>query len=201
MLDIARKLRRSLPAVVDVLRREFPLVSDPRPWDADLRALFVIRYGAVAPEDVARSLRIPLAQLDEEVARRRREPHVGDWSPDEDALLKIVYGTRTQDALEVVFQRRSEDIEARAAGFTLKKDKRFMARAFVGSTVMPRWTDAEVARLRVEYPHKSNVELARMFGKSAKSVVSKAHALGLSKTRQHRARMSALNVELRRDRS
>ena len=51
--------------------------------------------------------------------------------------------------------------------------------------------------LRRDYPVKSNLELARDLGRSVKSVVSKAHHMGLKKSSERLRNMGRENVSLR----
>ena len=65
------------------------------------------------------------------------------------------------------------------------------------STRMPRWTDAELERLKVMYSDHSNLEIATALNRSVKSVVSKAHNLGLKKDLERLREMGRENVSLR----
>jgi hypothetical protein len=62
---------------------------------------------------------------------------------------------------------------------------------------MPRWRNDELELLRRDYPVQSNLELARRLGRSVKSVVSKAHHLGLKKSSERLRSMGRENVSLR----
>ena len=66
---------------------------------------------------------------------------------------------------------------------------------------MPRWTDPELQVLRQLYPGESNLQIAQQLGRSVKSVVSKAHNLGLKKDKARLEEMGRQNVRLRYDRS
>lgn len=80
----------------------------------------------------------------------------------------------------------------------LSKDKAFVRRRHgEPSTRMPRWRAEELDVLREDYPNQSNVDLARRLGRSVKSVVSKAHHLGLSKSSDRLREMGRENVSAR----
>ncbi len=69
------------------------------------------------------------------------------------------------------------------------------------STKMPRWSDAEIERLKELYTTSSNLEIAQALDRSVKSVVSKAHNLGLKKSPNRLQEMGRQNVNLRYRRS
>jgi len=62
---------------------------------------------------------------------------------------------------------------------------------------MPRWTDEELDLLRDLYPRVPNLEIAQKLNRSVKSVVSKAHHLGLKKELERLQEMGRQNVSLR----
>jgi hypothetical protein len=62
---------------------------------------------------------------------------------------------------------------------------------------LPRWTSGEVDELKTIYPHKFNVEIAKILRKSVKSIMSKAHDLGLRKSPELLVLMGKTNVEVR----
>jgi len=98
----------------------------------------------------------------------------------------------------VILGRPVADIEAKSAEICLAKDKGFRRRS--GSkkaTRMPRWTMEEGDLLKELYPELSNLEIARRLNRSQKSVVSKAHDLGLKKTSKRLRDMGRENVSLR----
>lgn len=143
--------------------------------DLDTMALIVAR----APEDVEERLR--------EIRASRRD---GPWSADEVAMLKRLYGTRRTSDLTVCLGRAPDDVEAKAGELRLHKDKA----AGMGDLVrMPRWTSAEVARLRDLYASRDNLEIARVLGRSVSSVANKASQLGLGKGRAALRRMGQRN--------
>ena len=80
----------------------------------------------------------------------------------------------------------------------LAKDKAFLRRIDQKSvTRMPRWTDQELDVLRELYPLLPNLEIAQKLNRSVKSVVSKAHNMGLRKDPKRLRQMGRENVSLR----
>lgn len=132
----------------------------------------------------------------------------GPWQRDEQQRLKDLYGTRRDADLAVCLQRAEADIVAMAAAMCLAKDKRFAAReawrkvpAPVAATPermrMPRWTAAEVERLRELYADRDNLTVARMLGRSVTGVANKANQLGLKKSQAVLAAIGRVNVAVR----
>lgn len=118
------------------------------------------------------------------------------WSPDEVLALRRRY-SRTPDAeLATALGKTSEDVATKARELALAKDKK----EFKGRP-MPRWTPEQIAELRRDYGTTSNLEFARRFGRSVKSVNSKAHHLKLRKDAARLESMGRENVALRRDRT
>jgi len=62
---------------------------------------------------------------------------------------------------------------------------------------MPRWSAAEVERLRELYPTLENLEVARQLGRTVTSVANKAHQLDLKKSTVLLAQIGRANVSLR----
>jgi DNA-binding CsgD family transcriptional regulator len=133
--------------------------------------------------------------------RRRRIQRRGAWSQDEIQLLKRIYGHHTDAELTAQLGRSPEAIRRMARRYALAKDKAFLCQLEGGpSTRMPRWTDEELDMLVSLYPRVANLEIARELGRSVKSVVSKAHQMGLRKSDGRLRQMGRENVALRHDR-
>ena len=62
---------------------------------------------------------------------------------------------------------------------------------------MPRWRPEELELLRKKYDTESNLEISKKLGRSVKSVVSKAHHLGLKKSDDRLREMGRANVSVR----
>lgn len=168
------------------------------PWTAS-EVVELRRYlGATSPEIIGRILGRPIEEVNERIFDLGRIKKDGTWPREELAEFKRIYGTRTDEDLSRIFGRSPEEVRRLADGLALAKDKAFV-RKLVGeaSTRMPRWREEELERLRHDYPVQSNLELARSLGRSVKSVVSKAHHLGLKKSSERLRTMGRENVSLR----
>ena len=62
---------------------------------------------------------------------------------------------------------------------------------------MPRWTTEELDVLRELYATTANLEIADRLNRSVKSIVSKAHHVGLKKDLDRLREMGRQNVSLR----
>lgn len=118
------------------------------------------------------------------------------WTLDQLLSLRKFFGTASDEWLEDHIGQDANSINAKARELALAKDK---AQPHEGTVRMPRWTAHQVAVLRNVYPFEPNVAIAHMIGRSVKSVVSKAHAIGLGKHRSRLRAMGRANVKLRRD--
>jgi len=123
---------------------------------------------------------------------RRRRP----LDRDELAEFKRQYGTRSDEDLVETFGLTVAKIAALAEELCLSKDKAFVKKTG-GQSRMPRWDLASIEALKFAYPTISNHELAQQLGRSIKSVVSKAHTLGLKKTHARLQQMGRDNVAKR----
>ncbi len=84
------------------------------------------------------------------------------------------------------------------ARYCLAKDKAFVRRLTGSSaTRMPRWDRHAIGMLVELYPKTANLELALKLNRSVKSVVSKAHNLGLKKEIERLREMGRENVGMR----
>ncbi|MEM7515832.1 MAG: hypothetical protein AAF368_02765, partial [Planctomycetota bacterium] len=128
--------------------------------------------------------------------------HTGRWSSEEVADLKKLYGTRTDEDLALIFGRSVREIKERAQRYCLAKDKAFIRRITGETTTrMPRWDQAEIDKLRELYPDHANLDIAKMLNRTVKSIVSKAHNLGLKKDDERLRAMGRENVSRRYKRS
>lgn len=118
------------------------------------------------------------------------------WTHDELRILRLAYGSQSDEWLVEAFGRELEDIDAKARELALAKNKA----AHVGTLKMPRWTAADLELLRARHATTSNLELALILRRSVKSIASKSCALGLKKTGAYLEGMGRVNVKLRRDR-
>ncbi|MEM7201633.1 MAG: hypothetical protein AAF628_15300 [Planctomycetota bacterium] len=194
---VAETLGRSVDSV---RRRAAELFAGPRRrgvWtegeDAQLRESF----GAVEVSALALILRRAEAEVSHRVEVLRRLRRRGAWSRQELALLKRAYGSRSDVDLEVCLSRPRAKIAAMAAKLCLSKDKRFGAQAGADSAPMPRWSAQETRKLAVLYPNHSNLEIARLLGRTVASVASKASKLALRKSPTLMVETGRRNVSVR----
>lgn len=199
---IARDLGRAPDAVHRMAREVFDAPPSDGPWSDDDVARLKKYLGALDLEMVGRIIGRTVeaieAKIVELAAALGDSPIVGD----ELVRFKRVYGTRTDEDLAIVFGRKIDVIQDQAARLCLSKDKAFLRRSSGGAvkTRMPRWGADELEKLRELYPGHSNLEIAQVLGRSVKSVVSKAHNMGLKKDKARLQQMGRQNVRQRYDR-
>lgn len=116
-------------------------------------------------------------------------------SPDQIKVLKRKYGRADNESLAQELGLTVDVLVQAASDYALAKDKR----SFKGNP-MPRWKAEEVEQLKLLYPETANIEIARIMGRSEKSILAKAHRLNLKKTTERLSARSRENVRLRRDR-
>jgi len=176
----------------------FPLRSRTGPWTAR-EVLDLKKYlGATTPEVIARVLGREIEEVERQIIELGRVKRDGSWTREEVAELKRIYGTRTTSDLERIFGRGGEEIERIAGDLALAKDKAFVRKlSGESSTRMPRWTAEELEILKRDYASRANLDIARELDRSVKSVVSKAHNLGLKKSSERLRAMGRENVSLR----
>ena len=196
---IARELKRPVASVHRVAKSLFPEEEKRSgPWTAS-ETLELKRYlGATTPEVIARILGRSVAEVQAQIFDLGRIQRGDSWARAEIADFKRIYGTRTDEDLSRIFGRSMEEVRRLAREHGLCKDKAFV-RKLRGepSTRMPRWKAEELVILRQDYPSQSNLEIARRLGRSVKSVVSKAHHLGLKKSLDRLQEMGRVNVSVR----
>ncbi len=148
---------------------------------------------------IARILRRTKADVRKKIVELGVEVHTGPWTPLEIQELKRLYGTRTDEDLSSILSRSLDSVREVAHSLCLAKDKAFLRRVLGDdrSTAMPRWRKEELVLLQRLYPTHSNLEIAQRLDRSVKSVVSKAHHLGLKKDPVRLREMGRENVKLR----
>lgn len=172
------------------------------PWSpGDVNALK--RYlGAVDTDLIARMIGRSIDSIDAKLVELAADLKDDELGTRAHVDFKRLYGTRADADLALIFDRQLGVIRALSAELCLSKDKGFMRRQAgkVGRTKMPRWSAEELDQLREIYPKASNLEIAKTLGRSVKSIVSKAHSLGLKKDKARLRQMGQQNVQLRHDR-
>jgi hypothetical protein len=201
--SIARELGRTVASVRRMASDVFSGSPRSGPWtDAEVERLK--RYIGVAKTSViGRILRRTQADVDRKLVELSKQVRSGPWSPAEMLDLKRLYGTRTDEDLARILARSVDSVQAVARRLCLAKDKAFLrrVRGAEQATAMPRWGKEELALLQRLYPTNSNLEIAQRLDRSVKSVVSKAHHMGLKKNPTRLREMGRENVKLRYDRT
>ncbi|MEM7306103.1 MAG: hypothetical protein AAF682_05500 [Planctomycetota bacterium] len=195
---IARELNRPVHSVRKMAEALFPERKRAGPWTAREVQELKRYLGATNREVIARILGRPMDEVERQILALGRLQTDAPWGREEVARLKRLYGTRTDDDLALIFGRPVRSIQQLAEQCALAKDKAFLRKLKGESaTRMPRWGDTELQTLKELYPRVSNLEIARRLNRSVKSVVSKAHNMGLRKDRERLREMGRQNVRLR----
>ncbi len=195
---IARELNRPVVSVRKMAEKLFPPRSRSGPWTSGEGEKLKRYLGVANPDTIARILGRSIDEVKAKIAELGRFQEDRGWSRGEIASFKRVYGTRTDQDLSRIFGRSLGSIEKLADSLALSKDKAFLRKIHgEPSTHMPRWGDQELAVLERDYPVESNLDIALRLGRSVKSVVSKAHNLGLRKSPDRLREMGRENVRLR----
>jgi hypothetical protein len=196
--SIARELGRPVASVRKMAHNLFPAAARTGPWSArevlDLRKYL----GGASIETVARILGRSIEDVQHEIENLRRAPNPGRWTQAEVAEFKRLYGTRDDEDLAVIFGRGVDAVRRLAAKLCLAKDKAFRRKVSgPRATRMPRWKRVEIEKLVEIYPVAPNLDIAQTLNRSVKSVVSKAHNLGLKKEAERLREMGRENVSMR----
>lgn len=197
---IARELHRSVASVRNMAQQVYDRQERRSgPWTAAEVERLRTYLGASPVSTIARILARSEEDVNTQIVELARTRKSGPWSQHDMGLLKRVFGTRPDEDLAILFGRRLEEVQREADRLCLGKDKAFLRRKSGGrqATRMPRWKEEELELLGKLYPDSSNLEIAHKLGRSVKSVVSKAHHLGLRKDPSRLREMGRQNVSLR----
>jgi hypothetical protein len=195
---MARELNRPEESVRRMAQMVFPSAVRTGPWAAGEVVELKKYHGGTALEIVARILGRSVEDLGRKIEELRAVQHTGRWTQEEIAEFKRLYGTRTDEDLAVIFERGVEAVKRLGARLCLAKDKAFLRKlAGPSASRMPRWEKGEVEKLVTLYPVAPNLDIAQRLNRSVKSVVSKAHNLGLKKEADRLREMGRENVSLR----
>jgi len=195
---IARELNRPVASIRKMAETVFDGKQRTGPWTAQEVQNLKRYLGISTAEVIGRILGRRVDEVRRQIEDLGRIQNTGRWSRDEVVQLKRIYGTRSDEDLARVFGRSVDSVKRQAAKLALAKDKAYLRRVHGRSaTRMPRWSDDELARLEELYQSTPNLEIARDLGRSVKSVVSKAHALGLKKDPERLRAMGRENVSCR----
>jgi len=195
--SIARELNRTPASVRKMAEQVFQSATRTGPWTSQEVQKLKKYLGASTDEVLARILSRPPGEIQKQILELGRIQQTGRWSREETRRLKRLYGSRKDEHLAVIFGRNVQAIRRQAENLRLAKDKAFLKKYGTSSTRMPRWTKEELEQLEHLYPTTPNLEIAEKLQRSVKSVVSKAHHMGLKKDRERLQEMGRQNVSLR----
>lgn len=172
------------------------------PWAEDETAVLRRYLGAVDLELLGRMIGRTRDDIESHLVDLAAGLNRAALGPDEIVQFKRLYGTRSDEDLALIFGRQLDVVKDLGSELCLSKDKVFLRRSTGGKakTRMPRWSSEELARLADMYPEHSNLDIAQALGRSVKSVVSKAHNLGLKKDKVRLQQMGRQNVRMRYER-
>jgi hypothetical protein len=195
---IARELDRPVEGVRRMVAEMFRGRARSGPWTAQEVERLKRYLGASAPEVIAQILGRSVDDVQARIMQLGRVQRSAPWTRPETNELKRVYGTRSDEDLARIFGRSVEVVRRRAEELMLAKDKAFVRRQQgVAATRMPRWSERELSELRQLYATRSNLDVAQALHRTVKSVVSKAHHLGLRKEAERLREMGRENVSVR----
>ena len=187
-----------MASVRKMAEKLFPQRRRSGPWTASEIEELKKYLGATTEEVIARIFGRATEEVHQQITELGRIQKESTWTREELSEFKRIYGTRTDEDLSRIFGRSVSQIERLSAEYALSKDKAFIRKLNgEASTRMPRWGPEELDLLRREYPTSSNLVIAKELGRSVKSVVSKAHNLGLKKSPERLRAMGRENVSLR----
>lgn len=195
---IAKELNRPVASVRKMAEEVFKTSPKSGPWSA-LEIQELKRYiGGTSVEIISRKLGRTNEEVRNQIEELRKVQQSGRWTQEEIAEFKRLYGTRTDEDLAIIFGRTIDSVKRLGARYCLAKDKAFVRRLTGSSaTKMPRWDKPAIAMLVELYPKTANLDLAAKLNRSVKSVVSKAHNLGLKKEIERLREMGRENVSMR----
>ncbi len=195
---IARELNRPVQSVRRLAAELFREKRRTGPWTASEVESLKKYLGVSSTEVIARILGREIAEVRQQIEDLGRIQVDELWAREELVQFKRIYGTRTDEDLALIFGRSLEAVRRLGEELKLAKDKAFLRKLDgTTSTRMPRWTEAELEKLCAMYPTHANLDIAGALGRSVKSVVSKAHNLGLKKDSARLRAMGRENVSLR----
>jgi hypothetical protein len=211
----AALLRRSADSVQRKAMELLRVTSRKGAWTDSDDWQLRLAWGAVEVRLLAPMLGRPANEVRSRAAELRKRAKLGPWTREERRLLKKLYGTRTDEDLEVSLMRSTAEIAAAAKSMCLAKDKKFQAtRSLAGKrrrkpggglegavaiprSTMPRWTSEEMQKLRQLYPDHDNLSVAQQLGRSVTSVANKAYQLGIHKSAALLASIGRSNIQQR----
>ncbi|MEZ6003321.1 MAG: hypothetical protein R3F33_03945 [Planctomycetota bacterium] len=196
---IARELKCPVATVRAMAEELFSSSPKQGPWSDDEVEQLRAYLGASSMDALCRVMGRSQIDIENKLVELALTKTEGEWSQEDVARFKRLYGTRRDEDLAIIFARRLDDVQGLADKLCIAKDKAFLRRQSKkeGATRMPRWGSQDLELLKELYPAHSNLDIARRLQRSVKSVVSKAHNLGLRKDPERLKEMGRENVSLR----
>jgi hypothetical protein len=106
--------------------------------------------------------------------------------------FKRTFGHKTNAELAEMFGIEETLVAELGVKHSLGKDRRLVPRE-----KMPRWTEAEIEKLRLIYSDRSNEDIAAEMGRSAIAVLCKAYRMRLEKSKAYLSTLGQINVSVR----
>lgn len=197
-VQIAKELNRTVQSVRRMVGKVFEGELKIGPWTAKEVRELKNYLGAADVDVIAKILRRSDIEVGRKIMELQGEIRERPWTSKDVQQLKRFYGTRDSKDVSVILGRPIARIEAKAAELCLAKDKGYQRRRGSGTPVrMPRWRSEEIEKLTELYPDEDNLAIATQLNRTVKSVVSKAHDLGLKKSDHRLREMGRENVRAR----
>ena len=200
-MQIAQELNRTVQSVRRMIGKVFEGEERVGPWTAKEVRQLKDYLGAAETAVIARILHRPEQEVDRKIQQLKGEVRQRPWTSADLQQLKRFFGTRATEDVSLILGRPVDRIEEKALELRLAKDKGYQRRAGKKTPVkMPRWRPEEVEQLKKLYPNHDNLNIAQHLERTVKSVVSKAHDLGLKKSSERLRDMGRQNVRVRYER-
>lgn len=196
---IARELKCTVAFVREMAKQIYQAAPKTGPWTQEEQDRLLAYLGASTMQALCHVMGRNQEDIDGKLVELALIKKDVPFDQDEVARFKRLYGTRRDEDLAIIFGRRLSDVQGEAKKLCIAKDKAFIRRTGPAekSTRMPRWGASDLELLRELYPVHSNLDIAQRLQRSVKSVVSKAHNLGLRKDPARLKEMGRENVSLR----
>ena len=196
---IARELKCTVAAIRALAAQIYQAAPKTGPWSHEEQDRLLAYLGASTMQALCHVMGRSQDDIEGKLVELALIKTDTPFSQDDVARFKRLYGTRRDEDLAIIFGRRLDDIQRQARTLCIAKDKAFIRRTGPAekSTRMPRWGTSDLELLRELYPIHSNLDIAQRLQRSVKSVVSKAHNLGLRKDPARLKEMGRENVSLR----
>lgn len=190
-----------MSSVNKMVAKLFPdsIENSNNPWSAkDVKRLKELLGSAGNLSEWARIFKRTEQEIERKIESFRAEISERPWSREALVDLKRLYGSRSNYDMSLILGMPEAQIEAKALELCLAKDKKFVSGSVDNvPTKMPRWTEEDVETLKRMHGTASNSQIAKLLGRTTKSITSKANSFGLKKTSDHLRKMGKDNVQWR----